>query len=125
MNSYGSLNNRLEEQKQAEKIEVGMGVTELLWSDRHAWYIDEIVRCNSKGEPIELKLVRAKHKCIDYYAGKWEVFPYEEADKTGFIHIYRTRKDKEGRYYWTMDGIKKDRNIFAIGVAREYEDPSF
>ena len=34
---YGSLNNRLEENRQfCEKIEVGTGVTEYMYSDRKA-----------------------------------------------------------------------------------------
>ena len=40
MKLYGSLNNRLEENRQfCETIEVGTGVTEYSWSDRHAYEV--------------------------------------------------------------------------------------
>ena len=40
---YGSLNNRLEENKQfCETIEVGTGMTEYSYSDRHAYEVIEV-----------------------------------------------------------------------------------
>ena len=40
---YGSLDNRLEENKQfCETIEVGTGVTEYSWSDRHPYEVVEV-----------------------------------------------------------------------------------
>ena len=40
---YGSLNNRLEENRQfCEKIEVGTGVTEYMYSDRKAYEVIEV-----------------------------------------------------------------------------------
>ncbi|MBR5276779.1 MAG: hypothetical protein IKU35_06565 [Bacteroidaceae bacterium] len=43
MKWYGSLNNRLEENREfCEVIEVGTGMTEYLWSDRHAYEVIEV-----------------------------------------------------------------------------------
>lgn len=43
MKLYGSLNNRFEENKQyCDKIEVGTGMTEYSWSDRHAYEVVEV-----------------------------------------------------------------------------------
>ena len=40
---YGSLNNRLEENRQfVETIKVGTGVTEYSWSDRHPYEVVEV-----------------------------------------------------------------------------------
>ena len=40
---YGSLNNRIEENKMfCDTIEVGTGVTEYSWSDRHPYEVVEV-----------------------------------------------------------------------------------
>ena len=40
---YGSLNNRLEENRQfTDEIKVGTGVTEYFWSDRHAYEVTAV-----------------------------------------------------------------------------------
>ena len=40
---YGSLNNRLEENRQfCDEIKVGTGMTEYLWSDRHPYEVVEV-----------------------------------------------------------------------------------
>ena len=40
---YGSINNRLKEDRQfCEKIDVGTGMTEYGWSDRHAYEVIEV-----------------------------------------------------------------------------------
>jgi len=39
---YGSLNNRISERVRSKEPEIGMGVTEYMWSDREAWEIIEI-----------------------------------------------------------------------------------
>ena len=40
---YGSINNRLEENKMfCKEIEVGTGMTEYSWSDRHAYEVVEV-----------------------------------------------------------------------------------
>lgn len=44
MKLYGSLNNRLEENKMyCDEIKVGTGMTEYSWSDRHAYEVVEVV----------------------------------------------------------------------------------
>lgn len=42
----GSLNNRLNEGKQFGDLHVGMGATEMLYSDRHAYTVQKIVSEN-------------------------------------------------------------------------------
>lgn len=121
---YGSLNNRLMEEVKNPEPEVGMGVTESMYSDRHAWYVAEITKKNAKGEVTEIRLVRATYKCNDYFAGNWTVFPFEKADVEQTIRIKRTRPDKFGRRFWTYGG-KMEGTKFILGHADEYEDPSF
>lgn len=124
MRWYGSVENRIEEMAKSPIPEVGMGVTESLWSDRHAWYISEITKTNSKGEAVELLLVKAKTKCLDYYGGDWEVFPFEQAEKDRTCIIKRTRATKTGHRFWTCNG-RVDSTKFILGKADEYYDPSF
>lgn len=41
---YGSLNNRVEENRQfCDEIKVGTGMTEYFWSDRHAYEVVEVI----------------------------------------------------------------------------------
>lgn len=124
MKWYGSVENRIMESAKAPNPEKKMGVTESMWSDRHAWYIKDIVKCNSKGEAVELLLVKAKTKCRDFYAGDWEVYPYEEADFKRTCTIKRTRATKTGQRFWTSNG-RIDGTKYILGKADEYYDPSF
>lgn len=44
MKLYGSVNNRFDEGKQyCEKLEVGTGMTEYMWSDRHAYEVSRVI----------------------------------------------------------------------------------
>ena len=59
---YGSLSNRLEEGKNflGRDIEIGDDITMYLWSDRHCYYITEIV----SRKPLKIK-VRPYYVCTD------------------------------------------------------------
>ena len=75
---YGSLDNRLEEGKTYGKIEVGTGVTEMCYSDRHAYEVVEVI------DEKHLLIRRCKATRIDSngmsdsQSYKYEVEPYEE-----------------------------------------------
>ena len=76
---YGSLNNRVEENKMfCETIEVGTGVTEYSWSDRHPY---EVVAVKDQKN---VAIRRMKHERPsdegDYsYTNKWVLTSDEEA----------------------------------------------
>lgn len=125
MKLYGSLQNRILENKKNKEIRVGIGVTQYLYSDRYAFYVDKITKCNKAGEPVEIEIIRAKVECINYFAGDWKVYPYEETEKNACRRtLKRTRPDKNGNRFWTYSGLIDDIR-FGIGLATEYQDPSF
>lgn len=79
MKWYGSVTNRiLESRKQTEKIEVGTGVTEICWSDRHAYEVVKVIddkhllirRCDSKRIDDN-----GMSDCQEY---EYTLIPYEE-----------------------------------------------
>ena len=123
-NYYGRLQNRMMENTKPAEITIGTGVTEVLYSDRHAYYVNKILKTKN-GEPVELEIVRAKVKCNDYYAEDWTVFPFSEVEKDARKSVIkRTRPNKNGKRFWTDDG-KMSSTTYAIGFASETEDPSF
>ena len=123
---YGSLHNRLHENghnaPSEELVKVGTGVTEMMWSDRHAYFI--VGTSESKtadGWHKEIIIARAKVKCKNYYAGDWEV----EFDPEGHRQTIKvTRPFKNGGRAYTSDGTHSGTH-FVLGFAEEYEDPSF
>ena len=66
---YGSLNNRVEENKQfCDKIEVGTGMTEYSWSDRHAYEVTAV----KDQKHVTVREYDAKH-VGEAYTNKWEL----------------------------------------------------
>ena len=114
MKWYGSVNNRLAENARNPKPEIGMGVTEYLWSDRHAYEIIAIK------DDRHITIRRMGCRCIDYFAGDWEVFsdPTQQQVKNLFL-------TKKGQWRERYGNRRLGSTIFGLGVAREYEDPSF
>ena len=63
---YGNVSNRIDEGKQfVKEIKVGDGMTEYLWSDRHAY---EVTRVESQ-EHVWVRRMRAK--CNGAYSNNW------------------------------------------------------
>lgn len=113
MEMYGSLQNRLMENARTPKLEIGMGVTECLWSDRHAWEIIAIK------DDRHITIRRMGYKCLDYFAGDYELF----SDPNGrVINLFKTQKNG-WRQRIGRNGLGDTR--FAVGYASEYRDPTF
>ena len=117
---YGSVvNHIIANNYKDNKIEVGMGVTEIMWNDRHAFFIKEIIT-DKKGNPKELKLEGAWLKALG--EGCYDV---SREYKEGYFQdckkmtIKRTRKGT-----WTNTGTV-DGRLFRIGHAEEYYDICF
>ena len=70
---YGSLQNRLEENRQwCATIEVGTGMTEYLWSDRKPYEVVEVI------DQKHVKVRRYDHKAIGgAYSNDWELISNE------------------------------------------------
>lgn len=117
-----------------EKIAyVGMGVTELLYSDRHAYEVVEVI------SDKELVIRRCKATRIDHNGMsesqeyEYELEPYEVHATLGWDGMefippefgdnnVRIKKYKSG---WKRKGEPKDSTRFVLGVKREYYDYSF
>ena len=70
---YGSLNNRLEENRMfTDEIKVGTGMTEYLYSDRHAY---EVVAVKDQ-KHVTVRRLDAKH-IGEAYENKWELVSNE------------------------------------------------
>lgn len=87
---YGSLNNRVEENRQfVDEIKVGDGMTEYFWSDHHAYEVVEV-------KDQKHVLVREyDHKHIgDSYENKWELISNAENPITELV--------KRGKYWYSV-----------------------
>lgn len=87
---YGSVNNRLDENRMfCDKIEVGTGMTEYMWSDCHAFEVVEV------DDQKHIKVRRLDHIIDgDVYENKWKLVSNENNP----IHVMT----KRGNYwYWT------------------------
>lgn len=104
---YGSINNRLEENKQfCETIEVGTGMTEYLWSDRHAYEVVEV----KDQKHVSVRELDHKHIGNTPMDNNWELISNES-------NPIRNLTKRGNRWYWTvtvtsdiLDGIDEKDN---------------
>lgn len=111
----GSLQNRLSEHMIPPEPEVGMGCTELLYSDRHAYEIIEVKDArHCKARALDCKMKPG----TDWLDQDYE---YSSNPKNPVVNLFKTC-----RGYWVerySNGSYGSR--FRLGVAEEYRDPSF
>lgn len=143
---YGSLNNRLEENKMfCKTIEVGMGVTEYFYSDRRAYEVVEVK------DQKHVSIREYDHKLAgEPMSNDWELVSNENNPIINLVkrgnYWYRTKtatleqvnsEDAKVRFWVALNGfdvekIKKNRkqtkytkiNI-SFGVADYYYDYEF
>jgi hypothetical protein len=112
---YGSLFNRMMDSTNAKDPEVGDGATILLWSDRHAATIIEVVNFKSgpnKGKPRLITVQEDKAIRVDNL-GMSDVQDYRyERNEQGAKRTYTAKKDG------TFKGL-------LIGHRKHYYDFSF
>ena len=114
---YGNLNNRIDERRRSASPEVGMGATEYLWSDRHAY---EVIAVK---DDRHVTVRRYKCKRVDNN-GMSEIQKWAfESDPNGrTAELFLTKKgfwvERKGRSY-------RNSNKWGMGVADEYYDFSF
>ena len=96
-------------------LKVGLGATMNLWSDRRAMTIVEVVN------PKKIVVQENETKCIDYYAGEYEVLD-GIAEYMG-RHTFTLRKNGT----WVEEGHPKKYGsvTLTVGFRRHYIDPSF
>lgn len=106
------MNNIIKNNYASSKPEVGMGATELMYSDRHAYTIIEI--CT----PKKIRLQRDKATRADSN-GMSDAQSYTyECDPNGEIITATLRKDG----HWRISG---NNHVVMLGARREYYDYSF
>lgn len=119
MKFYGNVINRLQENGGSVRPEVGMGVTEYLWSDREAYEIVEVV--NDKH--FKMRKYEAKNIGSGYGDNSWELI----SNPDGYVYDmyfrygswwHRHRKSYEDGYEFTKKKIR-------LGVADYYYDFEF
>lgn len=139
---YGCVQNRLQAQSRMPVPVVGMGVTELLWSDRHPFEVIEVKdekHCTIRA----MKHTRTDDCGIsEHQEYKYESDPEGEVKKlvfrNGAWHSYKTMerivRDKGGNPVKDADGYAKYETVttrsfessqWFLGKAEEYRDPSF
>ena len=116
----------LGQQLMKEDFGQGKGVAHILFTHSHWDHIQGfpffapifIGKRNKDGKPIEIGVKHNDVKCLDYYAGDYEIKP----ELTGEPDWFTLRRG--GR--WIMRGhLKKDGVRLAIGYHHHYIDPSF
>lgn len=115
---YGNLTNRIEEDRQyTPEIKVGTGMTEYLWSDRHAY---EVIAVKDQ-KHVTVREYDHKLKG-DAFSNDWELISNPEN---------RTKEmNKRGKYWYEVhsyaDGTKHyERKHVSFGVADYYYDYEF
>lgn len=112
---FGSLQNKLMAESKQPDTEVGMGITLLRWSDRHAYKIIEVSEINKAITIQRYKAVR-KDKL-----GMSDQQNYEFSELTDQKKELVRKGDQW--YEKTVQGLSKISLL--IGVASEYYDYSF
>ena len=91
---YGSLNNRLDENKQfCEEIKVGTGVTEYFYSDRHAYEVVEVI----DQKHVSIREYDHKKKNGPGFDNDWELISNEKNPVTKLV--------KRGKYWYSWAEI--------------------
>ncbi len=123
MKWYGSIANRIEENKNysGKEISVGMGVTEYLWSDRHAYEVTEVFDQN------HICIRRMDAKVVE--GSRMDGSAEYEYKSNPFAKEIEIKKFKTGWYTLReVNGKKLKGNTkysISFGVMDEYYDPSF
>lgn len=91
---------------------VGLGCTICYYSDRRAATVTKII------SPCKIEVRFNRTKCIDYYAGEYEILPELEGDSRVFT------KRRNG--YWVAEGQPyKDGVLLILHYQNHYIDPTF
>lgn len=115
----GSMMNHLMDSPSDVTPAVGMGVTELCWTDRRAYTIIEVVNAKT------LRVQKDKATRTDGNGmSDCQSYSYEP-DPEGSIATITLRSTKRGPR-WVAKGYSvKDGNSWKLGIRDEYHDYSF
>lgn len=117
---WKTISERLEMEKKLNEMykhlmpEVGMGATEILWSDRRAKTVVEVINFN------KIVVRENEVECLDYYAGNYKIL--DELSKMP-SEIFTRRKS--GRWVEMGQPDKYGSVYLILGYRAHYIDPSF
>ena len=95
-----------------EQKDIGLGCTICYYSDKRAATVTKIV------SPYKIEVTFNQTKCIDYYAGEYEILPELE----GAAKVFTKRRNG----YWVAEGQSyKDGVLLMLHYQNHYIDPSF
>lgn len=115
MRFYGSLQNRLQE-RTGIKPEIGMGVTEMCWSDRHPYEVIAI----KDDRHITVRALNAKR--IDNNGmSECQEYEYTSNPENITVNLFLTKAGEWREKYGRSLGDTR----YAIGFAEKYHDYSF
>lgn len=115
----GSIQNRIAEASPRGPV-VGEGATQMGYTDRHAWFVTYVSE-----DGRECRIQRAKTKCLDYYAGQYDVQPDPEGDEITLRYRYGKWRYQYVDRWSTSQKPEWAVMRIAFGYASEYEDPHF
>lgn len=114
---FGSLQNRLEERMEMPEPRVGMGVTEMMWSDRAPYEITEVI------DERHLRIRKLDWTRIDNNGfSESQEYEYSTNENNLEIMIFKT---KQGQWRERLGRNGLGCNRFVIGRAERYYDPCF
>ena len=114
---YGDVVNRILENSRSPEPEVGMGVTECLWSDREPYEVVEV----TDSRHIKVRRMATKIVSGSSYDGSAE---YEySSDPNGYV--VSLFKKKNGRWVERIGRSESKGSGWFLGRAEKYRDPSF
>lgn len=103
--------------RMADKVEVGMGVTEILYSDKHAYTVIEVSKSGKKASIQRDTATRTD----DNGLSEVQSYRYEE-NLDGEIQQIKLYAD--GLWHINKRGKGKG-NVVVVGIRHEYRDPTF
>lgn len=150
---FGSVDNRLDEGKQFGELEVGMGATEMMYSDRHAYTVQKII--SPKRVIVTRDKATLKEGCTvtgtqkyDYESTPLEYYPKHCTHLLSYMcrktdpKVCHGCTSEDGTcegckwFQETTNGIELrlckhgwkrtgHEDYFTLGLREEYYDPSF
>ena len=113
---YGSLQNRIEERAKMQGPKIGMGVTEMCYSDRHPYEIIEI----KDARHITVRALDSKRIDNNGFSESQE-YEYTSNPNNQCVSLFKTKKGDWREKIGRTLGCEK----YVIGYAEEYYDFSF
>ena len=113
--SWKDTASRIFQERERPEVEKGMGCTINLYSDKRAATVICVV------SPNEIKVRHNKTKCLDYYAGQYEIL--DDLDPAFKDETYTLRKSGT----WVAKGQPKKYGsvTLTLGYRHHFIDPSF